>query len=209
MRSSQTQKRDNNMTLLVILLTLEQEVQAVLVDLVDLVEPIVSYIKVYSYTIAFEDIFGDMFGGMGGMGRNVVRKMAPIVREFKITLEEIYRGAVKRVAIQKKKNCGTCHGVGGTNPKKCRTCNGSGMQVKTMRLGPMVTQQSTVCSTCQGEGQVIDHKDLCKTCHGRKTVHETKTMDINIPRGMPNEHEIIFRGEGDEDVSSTIIRSNF
>lgn len=50
-------------------------------------------------------------------------------------------------------------------------------------------------------GETINEKDRCKECKGKKTVSETKILEVHVDKGMTNEQKIPFRGEGDQLVS--------
>lgn len=66
----------------------------------------------------------------------------------------------------------------------CMSCRGTGMQVRVHQLAPgMVQQVSTVCHSCQGQGQRISQKDRCKACGGRKSLRQKKIMEVHIDKG--------------------------
>ena len=47
-----------------------------------------------------------------------------------VTLDELYNGAVRKLALQKHVICSKCEGQGGKKPpEKCPNCRGTGMQV--------------------------------------------------------------------------------
>jgi len=64
------------------------------------------------------------------------------------------------------------------------------------RMGHIVLQTQTTCNDCGGEGQKI--KDKCKTCNGDKIATETKKLDIELEKGVPDGHRYNFGREGDE-----------
>ena len=47
------------------------------------------------------------------------------------------------------------------------------------QLGPMIQQMQQTCSDCGGEGEMINPKDRCKGCNGKKIVNERK-VDLFI-----------------------------
>lgn len=59
-------------------------------------------------------------------------------------------------------------------------------------------QMQSVCTDCAGEGEVINEADRCKTCSGKKTINETKVLEVHIDKGMRDSEKIVFRGEGDQ-----------
>ena len=150
----------------------------------------------------FSSIFGNMFrGGPGGGGARRPRKMKRVVQEIRVTLEDIYRGGSKQVKVQRQRNCGTCSGKGGKNPKKCVKCKGSGVIQKITQVGHgMVHQTSSPCGACGGEGTIIEPADKCQTCKGNKVKTEEKTLELSIQRGTPNDYGQTFTYEGHEMV---------
>ena len=47
-----------------------------------------------------------------------------------VSLEELYNGATRKLALQKHVICNKCDGQGGKKPpEKCTNCRGSGVQV--------------------------------------------------------------------------------
>lgn len=49
---------------------------------------------------------------------------------------------------------------------------------------------------CSGRGQSI--KTVCPACKGQRIVHSDAELTLHIDRGMPENAEILFEGEGDE-----------
>lgn len=120
-----------------------------------------------------------------------------------VTLEELYNGAVRKLALQKSVICDKCSGRGskkGGPIDKCATCRGTGMQTHIQKLAPGFIQQfEQVCSQCHGQGEVIPEKDRCKQCHGKKTIRDRKIIEVHIEKGMQDGQKIIFNGEGDQE----------
>ena len=92
--------------------------------------------------MAAEDLFAQFFGGGGGgpfgsmfgggMREQGPKKARTIHHVHKVSLEDIYRGKVSKLALQKSVICPACDGRGGKEGavKTCNGCNGAGM--KTM-----------------------------------------------------------------------------
>lgn len=51
----------------------------------------------------------------------------------------------------------------------------------------------------------IAEKDRCKICQGKKTVKETKILEVHIDKGMQEGQKVFFRGEGDQEVRKLIV----
>lgn len=151
------------------------------------------------------DDLGDMFGGLGDMfgfggsarktGRQGGRDLQMAIN---ISFEEAVFGTVKEVSLNKKSTCPECGGSGaekGSDLKTCPTCQGSGRETRTQRtiLGAMRVQ--TVCSTCNGDGQVIEKK--CPACQGKGTQVREEKIKIKIPAGIDDGENIRLRGQGE------------
>jgi DnaJ family protein A protein 2 len=127
------------------------------------------------------------------------RKCKSRLVQLKITLEDAYNGGNKKVDFQRKRICKKCQGTGSANPaatSKCTGCNGKGIKLVTQRMGNMLLQTQTTCPDCAGEGQMI--KDKCKDCKGEKISAETKTLEIDLDKGVPDGHRYNFPLEGDQ-----------
>nr|CAI5868489.1 unnamed protein product [Callosobruchus analis] len=145
------------------------------------------------------DLF-DMF--FSGRARRRERRGKDVVHQMTITLEELYKGSVRKLAVQKNVICDKCEGRGGKKGavEQCPTCKGTGMQVQVQQLGPGMLQQiQTVCPECRGQGERINPKDRCKQCQGKKTVRDRKILEVHVDKGMSDGQKIIFNGEGDQE----------
>lgn len=149
------------------------------------------------------DLFDMFFGGGGfGGGRQRERKGKDLVHQMQVSLEEIYNGAVRKLALQKNVICEKCEGRGGKKGavESCGTCQGKGVEVKIQQIMPgFVQKHEQICRACQGQGEIINAKDRCKTCNGKKTVRDRKILEVHIEKGMQDGQRIIFSGEGDQE----------
>lgn len=161
--------------------------------------------------MAAEDLFAQFFGGggfgggLGGMFGGGMRETGPkkartIHHVHKVSLEDIYKGKVSKLALQKSVICPGCDGRGGKEGavRTCPGCQGAGMKTMMRQMGPMIQRFQTVCPDCQGEGETIRDKDRCKKCMGKKTIVERKVLHVHVDRGVKTGHKIDFRGEGDQ-----------
>lgn len=147
------------------------------------------------------DIF-DMFFGGGGGGMRRERRGKHVVHQLGVTLDELYNGSVRKLAIQKNVICSKCEGRGGKKGavETCTTCRGMGIQIKIQQLGPGLVQQiQAMCSDCQGQGERINPKDKCKTCQGRKVIRDRKLLEVHIDKGMDDGQKITFANEGNQE----------
>ena len=132
-----------------------------------------------------EDLFSHLFGGGAGMfgGGGQRRPAGPrrgkdMAHALKVSLEDLYKGKVSKLALQKQILCAACDGKGGKEGamKTCQGCQGRGIKIIMRQLGPMIQQMQQTCSECNGEGEIINPKDRCKGCSGKKVVNERKVF---------------------------------
>lgn len=153
---------------------------------------------------AAEDLFaqffgGGMFGGGGRRGPRGPQRSKDIVHPIRVTLADLYKGKTSKMSLKKTVTCKACEGRGGKKGAvaPCKGCGGSGVKVMARQMGPMIQQFQTVCTDCQGQGEIINEKDKCQVCKGKKTVQEAKVLELHIDKGMRNGQRIVFEGEGD------------
>jgi len=154
------------------------------------------------------DIFDMFFGGGGGgdpfgrgRGRGP-RRTKNLMHQLSVSLEDMYNGSVRKLALQKNVICDGCEGLGGKAGavQKCPNCRGTGMQVRIQQLGPGMMQQiQSMCGECHGEGERVDPKLRCKKCNGRKVNRERKILEVSVDKGMEDGQKITFTGEGDQE----------
>lgn len=155
-----------------------------------------------------EDLFSQLFGGGlfggGGGGRSRgpqgPRRGKDMVHHLKVSLEDLYKGKTTKLALQKHVLCSKCEGKGGKEGavRSCGGCNGQGVRITVRQMGPMMQQFQQACPECRGQGEIINEKDRCKQCAGKKIVGEKKILEVFIDKGMKNGQNITFSGEGDQ-----------
>uniref|UniRef100_A0A2K6K3H5 J domain-containing protein n=1 Tax=Rhinopithecus bieti TaxID=61621 RepID=A0A2K6K3H5_RHIBE len=137
------------------------------------------------------DIFDMFFGGGGRMQRE--KRVKNVVHQLSVTLEDLYNGATRKLALQKNVICDKCEGRGG----KKGAVEGTGMQVRIHQIGSgMIQQTQSVCMECQGHGEQISPKDRCKSCNGRKIAREKKILEVHIDKGMKDGQKITLHEPG-------------
>merc|ERR1719436_2199750 len=83
--------------------------------------------------------------------------------------------AITRQVIDKKK------GV-----QVCRECDGQGVRVEIVRMGPMTQQMQSHCGACGGNGKSFTTKQ------------EREVLEVHIQKGSPDNHKVTFREMADE-----------
>lgn len=152
----------------------------------------------------FGDIFGGHFGGgFGGFGGGSrsggqrVNRGSNLRVKVKLNLQEIAKGAEKKIKVRKAVSCTHCNGTGaesGSSYSTCSTCRGTGAvtRVTNTILGRMQTQ--SVCPDCQGEGKIITKK--CSHCNGEGISTQEEVITINIPAGVSEGMQLSMSGKG-------------
>ena len=102
--------------------------------------------------------------------------------------------------IKKRVLCDHCRGTGAASDgdiHACPGCGGSGVRIVKQQIFPGIFAQSQqTCNQCGGRGQVIARP--CPACGGNKVGEHTAHYTLEVPRGAPEGHEVVFEGEGDE-----------
>lgn len=151
----------------------------------------------------FGDVFGgghpfeSFFGGGQSRGGRRVARGSNLRIKVKLTLEEVAKGAEKKIKVNKQVACKVCDGTGAKDRSSfhtCPTCGGTGSvrRVTNTILGQM--QTTSTCPACNGEGTTITNK--CNACHGDGIVRGEETISINIPAGVSEGMQLSMSGKG-------------
>lgn len=128
----------------------------------------------------FHDFFAEMFGGVppgfggppppgggGGGGRPRQKRKTqtpPSVVDLPLTLEELYTGCAKHLAVERTRTCATCAGSGakpGRQAKPCVKCSGQGQTFAMKQMGPYIQRVPIRCTLCEGRGLKVRDQDAC------------------------------------------------
>jgi molecular chaperone DnaJ len=148
----------------------------------------------------FADIFDAFFGAAaaGTARRGRPAAGSDLRYDLRITFEEAILGTVKEVEFPVLAPCETCGGSGakpGTMPITCPQCNGRGeiRGVRQTMLGQMINV--TTCPRCKGDGRIVETP--CETCRGEGRVERKRTLQVTIPPGIDEGHQIRLSNEGE------------
>ena len=151
---------------------------------------------------AFGDLFegfGFQFGGGGGGGsrggrRSGATRGESLQTKIRIDLTEAFNGCKRELRISRHEACDTCQGSGckpGTSPMKCSTCGGQGQVIQSQGFFKF----QTTCPACRGRGTVV--KNSCPSCNGQGRLLKEVTREISIPAGIDAGMQMCLRGEGE------------
>ena len=142
-----------------------------------------------------DDIFSSFFGGgFSGRGSRSQRRGNDIRHDVTLSLEDAVFGKKMEIKLDKNDTCDVCHGTGaepGTKTQTCPTCGGSG----EVRMAQGFFSVRRTCSRCNGSGSIVTTP--CKNCKGSGTVKKTKTISVNIPKGIDDNTQLRVSGEGE------------
>jgi molecular chaperone DnaJ len=150
----------------------------------------------------FQDILGSFFGfsfsDFFGTSQRSRRRGAQAGRdlalELEVTLEDVFHGAEKEIALNRAEACPTCRGTRlkpGTRKTACPTCQGHGQ----IRHQQGFFTISRTCPQCQGEGEVIPSP--CTDCRGTGRAKKKKTLTLRVPAGIDDGARLRLVGEGE------------
>ncbi len=149
---------------------------------------------------AFGDIFeGFGFGGGGRSrgGQSGARRGASLETTIVLDLPEAASGSRRELEIKRREECDTCGGSGakpGSDTVSCSTCDGNGQVIQAQGF----FRVQTTCPTCRGEGKTI--KNPCGDCSGSGRQMKSSTLGIDIPAGVDSGMQMPIRGEGEAGV---------
>lgn len=149
-----------------------------------------------------DDLFNEFFG-FGTRTRTAGRQAPARGRDLRVDVrlefEEAVFGTEKEVEVPRWEACDVCGGSGaepGTTPVTCVQCAGAGEVRQAQQSGLFGSFVTVVtCPRCEGTGEVINTP--CSQCRGRKRVHGSKVISIEIPAGVDDGTRIRLTGEGD------------
>jgi len=106
-----------------------------------------------------------------------------------ITIDDVYNGVSSTFNYNRLSKCKPCNGKGGTNPKTCTSCSGSGKKIEIINTPHGHMQHVSDCQVCGGGGTLFD--DVCTTCNGAGSETTRETVTLDIPHGFINGDTII------------------
>lgn len=151
----------------------------------------------------------DRYGHVGKQGVSVedmmrgfnrgygINKGTNIFVNLKLTIFEVVNGCDKKININKKVTCDTCHGTGAYDESSittCSVCNGTGQVVQSVNTVFGYMQTAVTCNVCNGKGKTIHKK--CNVCHGNGMVNVNEDINVNIPAGVARGMQLTVQGKG-------------
>lgn len=110
--------------------------------------------------------------------------------KMNISLKDIHNGIVKTIKISLKKVCFDCK-------KTCKTCNGNGIIIQNIQIGPFMQQIQIPCNECQ-EGTISRQNINCLYCNGTYYKLNEEIIKIDIPKNSKNDMSIRKKNFGEQ-----------
>lgn len=156
----------------------------------------------------FEEMdFGDLSGGLGGLGdlfssifgggadkkKSGTERGESVETVVSIPFRVAALGGKVPIAVPVTEACGTCGGSGaapGATLTTCPECKGSG----TISFGYGGFAVKRPCPQCRGRGRIA--AQACPTCQGSGEVRVERRLMINVPPGTDTGTKIRLKGHG-------------
>merc|ERR1719251_299327 len=74
----------------------------------------------------------------------------------------------------------------GNGLRQCSVCDGRGIRVQVIRMGPMIQRMQSQCDACGGNGKSFT------------TTQQREVLEVHIQKGSPDNHKVQFREMADE-----------
>lgn len=139
----------------------------------------------------------DLFRSMNLHTRKpvVVKRKSPDIKyDITLSLEEMYMGKIRKLAISRSKKCASCNGEGGVGRRNeiCVACSGKGIRIIHRGSSSLRAQ----CMKCAGSGKNIAFDKLCEPCGATRLVRERTVIEVTFPPGCVIGSKIIVPSEG-------------
>jgi len=96
--------------------------------------------------------------------------------------------------------CPHCRATGADDPddvQQCPHCNGQGWTLQREQIAfGFFRQYQAPCDKCGGKGKIFT--TTCHVCHGSKVTPSYEVLSVDVEKGVPDRHRIVFSGGGDE-----------
>lgn len=125
---------------------------------------------------------GNMFNHFFSGASTQTRQKRQMYYNINVSLEDAFRGSVKKLKITSDVNCNDCGGTGAKNGvSTCSECRGRGMIEITRNLGNMIIKNTAPCGRCQGTGKFIPSGSVCNGCRGGGTIKSSEIIEVVLP----------------------------
>ena len=150
----------------------------------------------------FESVFGSIFGS-GGRNRRAKRQRgSDLLVRHSVDFQAVMDGCEQSIEFDVLKTCKNCHGLGSSTPegvRECPACDGRGRIQRIESVGPFRQQVVSNCSSCRGEGRIVQNP--CYNCKGDGRANESKKVQFSVPPGIESGTRLRMSGYGESSKS--------
>ncbi|MEE2885223.1 MAG: molecular chaperone DnaJ [Chloroflexota bacterium] len=149
----------------------------------------------------FGDIFDTFFGGSGSR-KNAAYQGSDVQSSLSIEFEEAAFGSEKEITLNRMESCSRCGGSRsepGDSPVMCSDCGGTGQIRRAQQSIFGQFLQMGDCSSCRGEGRIIDNP--CNNCTGAGQENRKRKILVSIPAGIESGNSLRLTGEGQPGIN--------
>ncbi|KAL2928168.1 Chaperone protein dnaJ A8 chloroplastic [Bienertia sinuspersici] len=149
------------------------------------------------FSSIFDELLNNFDGmGMGGSFRSGFSEGEDLAYTLRLNFMEAVFGVEKEIEITRLEDCPPCEGSGakpGSKSRVCRTCNGYGQLISSIRTPIGIVQQAVSCPDCDGMGESFTS---CSKCRGEGRVKSSKKITVKVPAGIDSGNKLRFESEG-------------
>ena len=140
--------------------------------------------------VGFRQIFEGVLGGAPTAAQPA--RGEDLEQSARMTFDETFSGAMRRLHIVRLARCEPCHGTGDVaiGPQPCEACGGAG-EVRARRSRMIFTRP---CRACASTGVVALHP--CGRCDGEGRTMQSEWAEVEIPAGVRDGARIHLAGLG-------------
>ena len=136
-----------------------------------------------------QDIF-NQFMNMNMRHTHQKSKRQNHLYKISVSLKDIHTGIIKTVKITLKNTCFECK-------KTCKKCNGNGIIIQTIQMGPFSQQIQMHCNECQ-DGSISRQNINCLYCNGTYFKSREEILKIDILKNSKNGMTIKYDKLGEQ-----------
>ena len=121
------------------------------------------------------------------MSHNDKKEKENLVKTLDLNLEDIYKGANKKIIYYRFVHCNKCQGQGKIildEKINCNICKGLGINTIIRQDGNLLNEINVPCSNCGGYGIISKQGSICDICQGEKKIKKKEILNINIEIGF-------------------------
>jgi molecular chaperone DnaJ len=160
-------------------------------------------------TVRFEDLgdlggmFSNIFGREPRFSQGARRSYRPqkgedLVFTVEVPFDLSVKGGKTTLSVPRTETCPACSGTGaepGTSPEKCTACGGAG----SVSVSQGAFAFSQPCPQCLGRG--VRNAHPCRACRGEGSLKRTRSITVNVPRGVSDGAKIRLAGQGEAGIA--------